>query len=115
MISACMIANSDSEVWLNVGHICICRLINKKTNSTFFARSRNYEITRLRDYEITSDLECVWPESENNGTPGPDLFLSRDHISHQEEHTDNVSVAPSVTWTVGAFARHASMAFVEFA
>jgi hypothetical protein len=67
-------------VWLNVGHICICRLINKKTNSTS-RKVSCYEITRLRDYEITSDLECVWPESENNGTPGPDLIsVSRSYF-----------------------------------
>jgi len=41
----------------------------------------------------------IWPESKNNGTPGPDLIsVSRSYFLTQEEHTDNVSVFPLDRW-----------------
>jgi hypothetical protein len=46
---------------------------------------------------------------ENNGTPGRILFLSGSYFLTQDEHTDNVSVAPSVTGPLVAFALRARL------
>jgi hypothetical protein len=55
------------------------------------SRSRNWAPARIEP------LLTLWPESENNGTPGPDLFsVSRSYFLTQEEPTDNVSVGSSL-------------------